>query len=225
MNLINLSDKELLLKTENLVKSEREVLTEILHHLREIERRRLYSDLRQPSLFAYCTNVLKYSNGEADRKIKAMRLIKELPQIEEKVLKGELSLTNLAKAKELFNQEEKTGGFGIKEKLEVLGELENKSTREAEKILLSRSSGPASEVKQEKGRKYISVRVKNEVWQKSEGKCQICKSNFALEIDHLKPISHGGNSDPENLRLLCRRCNQRAAIKKIGDEHMARYLT
>jgi 5-methylcytosine-specific restriction endonuclease McrA len=51
-----------------------------------------------------------------------------------------------------------------------------------------------------------------------------CAGVFALEIDHRKPRALGGNSEPENLRLLWRSCNQRAAIKSIGLEKMATFL-
>jgi hypothetical protein len=301
MDLRRISDQELLANTKNLVAREREVLLEVLHHLREIERRRLYSDLKQASLFDYCINVLKYSNAQADRRIKAMRAIKELPQIEEKISSGALSLTNVAKAQEFFRQEAKTTVLGSKEKLAVFENLENKSTREAERILLGQSSLPAPEVKERmrqvtteiteikfgadekllakfkklKGlmahrkphmnlaefmdelceialnqleltrkktknlpniirrapdvkssqRQYISVKMKKEVWQKSEGKCANCQSEFALETDHITPVSLGGDSNVENLRLLCRNCNQRAAITKIGEQTMQRFLT
>ncbi len=77
-----------------------------------------------------------------------MRLTRELPQIEKKISTGELSLTNAAKAKEFFSQEEKTVDLSARQKLEVLETLENKSTREAEKILLAQSSSPAPEVKE-----------------------------------------------------------------------------
>ena len=48
MNLKNLSDDSLISNTKNLVHKEREIITEILHHLREIERRRLFSKWSEP---------------------------------------------------------------------------------------------------------------------------------------------------------------------------------
>ncbi len=44
MNLQKLSDINLLNATENIVQKERELLLEILQHLQEIERRRLFSE-------------------------------------------------------------------------------------------------------------------------------------------------------------------------------------
>lgn len=68
-----------------------------------------------------------------------------------------------------------------------------------------------------------AARVSRQV--KSKGHCENCGSTYALEIDHRKPWAKGGTSTPENLRLLCRSCNQRSAIKAFGKEKMGRYLT
>ncbi len=134
------SDKELLSRTAVLVVRERELLTEVLRHLREIERRRLFCDLGYSSLYAYCIGEHKYSEGQTQRRIEAMRLMNELPQIEEKVASGELSLTNLAQARKYFRHEEKVAPVSIQKKIEVLEKLENKTSREGEKILLGESS-------------------------------------------------------------------------------------
>ncbi|MCX6117779.1 MAG: hypothetical protein NT027_09570, partial [Proteobacteria bacterium] len=69
MNLVQLSDNELHLETQTLVSQERQVLTKILHHLREIERRRLFSDFSCSSLFDYAVKMLGYSEGQAQRRI------------------------------------------------------------------------------------------------------------------------------------------------------------
>ncbi len=42
-NLKQISDETLLNETQKLVHQEREILSLVLHHLREIEKRRLYS--------------------------------------------------------------------------------------------------------------------------------------------------------------------------------------
>ena len=97
MNLKHLRDQELLANTEELVQTERSTLTKILHHLREIERRRLYSDKGCASLFEYTVKFLHYSEGQAGRRIQAMRLIKEIPEIGCKIESGALSLSNISK--------------------------------------------------------------------------------------------------------------------------------
>lgn len=315
MNLKKLSDQELLGNTKVLVQREREVLSDILNYLREIQARRLYSDLGYSSLFAYCVGSLKYSESQAQRRITAMRVISELPQIEEKVSNGELSLSNIVQAKSFFNQEDKVSIMSPGQKLLILESLKNKSSREGEKLLASQATVPPSPVKErvryvaenisevkfaaserllakmeklkgllahkrpgmnvgelfdelcnialEKlnpkgggigkkstkikasdtspkkqvhkspppaptvsaGRKYISVQTKRAIWSGANGKCEKCRSQYALEIDHRQPICQGGRSDEKNLRLLCRSCNQREALLKIGRPKMERFLT
>ena len=160
-----LKDQELLKTTADLVQKERHVLTLVLHHLQEVERRRLFSDLGYPSLFEYCVQELKYSEGQAGRRIQAMRLLKELPEIEPMIRSGSLSLTNLSQAQSYFrdvqkqahqkqtseNQgdqkqtiEESSIDGGLKRdqllsrtlKLEILQSLENTSSREGQKKLI-----------------------------------------------------------------------------------------
>ena len=53
MNLQSLPNEILLQNTLHLTRREREVTLEVLHHLREIERRLLYATLSCPSLFEY----------------------------------------------------------------------------------------------------------------------------------------------------------------------------
>jgi hypothetical protein len=58
-------------------------------------------------------------------------------------------------------------------------------------------------------REPIPRDVKLAVWQRDEGKCTECGSNFDLQYDHVIPFAMGGANTPDNLQLLCGRCNQR----------------
>jgi uncharacterized coiled-coil DUF342 family protein len=102
MKLSNLKDRELLSRTRALVQVERTTLTQVLHHLREIERRKLFSDLGYRSLFEYAVEELRYSEGQAGRRIQAMRLMREIPEMEKKVESGSLSLSNVSQAVGMF---------------------------------------------------------------------------------------------------------------------------
>lgn len=62
------------------------------------------------------------------------------------------------------------------------------------------------------------------VIKKAEGKCQNCGTSSRLEIDHRQSVAKGGGNDLNNLRVLCRSCNQRAAIQQLGLETMQPYL-
>lgn len=140
MNFKYVHDQEILAQLSQLVKNERELLTQILHHLREVEKRKLFSDLGYQSLFEYAVKELKYSEGQAGRRIQAMRLLKELPQIEEKIQDGSLSLTHISQAQSYFREKSKANEVLSKmDKAEVLQKIQNTSSRESEKIILALS--------------------------------------------------------------------------------------
>jgi hypothetical protein len=64
-----------------------------------------------------------------------------------------------------------------------------------------------------KNPRAIPQKVKRFIWHRDQGKCTKCHSYHALEIDHIQPIAVNGDSNPDNMRLLCRSCNQRASYK------------
>ncbi len=143
MNLSELNDRKLIDQTMGYVREERELLANILHHFAEIQRRRLFCDYQFKSLYHMAMGHFGYSEDQACRRINAMKLLRELPEIEAKITSGELSLTNLAAAQTLFRQEAKLDGtISPDAKLEILKAIASKSTREAERILLSYSSAP-----------------------------------------------------------------------------------
>ena len=59
------SDALLLSDLKTLVAKERELLIEVLNHLKEVEVRRLYLARGYSSLFSYMTDELKYSESSA----------------------------------------------------------------------------------------------------------------------------------------------------------------
>ncbi len=153
-NIKKLSDSELLGRTQELVAKERKLSTEILHHLMEVERRRLYAIRGFPSLFEYCVKKLGYSESAAQRRISSMRLLREIPEVEEQIQAGRLSLSVLSQAQSFFRNEAKSleKPIAVETKKEVLLKLEHKSTREAERELLLRSTNPQTVYRKERVR-------------------------------------------------------------------------
>jgi len=138
MNLKILTDESLHEHNIQGAREEREVLTRMLHQLRETERRRLFSKYKCTSLFDYAVRHLKYSGDQAHRRIQAMRLLKDLPEVEAKINSGALNLTNLALAQKLFVKRKRSGkAIEPEKKIEVLSRLEHQTTREAEKIVFA----------------------------------------------------------------------------------------
>jgi hypothetical protein len=294
MNLKSLDDQSLLTRTEKLVREERELLTNVLHHLREINQRRLFSALGYKSLFDFTVRRLGYPEDQAYRRIAAMKLLQELPEIEEKISQGEISLTHIGLAQSLFKQEKKTQQKEMthQEKLSVFEQISGKPVRQAERITFSLSSAPEiqrvdrivsvsenrvelklmasaelrSKIERLKGwlahtdphlslgelfnklcdlglqewdpsktaaprkrrvtRSQVTsqARIRSEVFLKAQNKCENCGSSYALEVDHIQPKALGGGNFAENLRLLCRSCNQRSAIDKFGQRKMEVFI-
>jgi 5-methylcytosine-specific restriction endonuclease McrA len=133
-----LDDKTLDQQTKNLVGQERELTVQILHYLQEINRRRYFAKRGYPSLFEYAVKELKYSESQAHRRIAAMRLVNDIPEVEEKLSNGHLTLATVAQAQTFFRQESKATGIARNndQKRDLLKKLEGKSKRTVEKTLI-----------------------------------------------------------------------------------------
>jgi len=74
------------------VKKEKEVLIEILCHIAEVDRRRLYLTFGYPSLYSYLTERMGYEGGGAQRRLDAARLSPFGPTVFSNLAQGELTL-------------------------------------------------------------------------------------------------------------------------------------
>ena len=126
-----LSDQNLLLKINTLVKEERKLLLEILHYLREVERRKVFADLGYDSLFKYCVWGLGYSEGQAQRRINAMRMMRDLPEVEKKIEEGRVNLSQLSLLQGFFKEKE----IVREEKLQLIEQVEKKSLDDTRRML------------------------------------------------------------------------------------------
>ncbi|MDG0816003.1 HNH endonuclease [Bdellovibrio svalbardensis] len=96
MNLRNLNQTELDQRMKTLAQRERDVLCEILLTIKEIDGRRMYLELGFPSLFDYLTKSVGYSEGSAQRRIDAARLLQEVPEMAPKIQSGEIKLSQVS---------------------------------------------------------------------------------------------------------------------------------
>jgi 5-methylcytosine-specific restriction endonuclease McrA len=330
MKLNFIQDNQLINLLKNKVKEEQKINLEVIELLREVQRRRLFSDFGHANILEFCIRELNYSEHQAYRRLRALKTIRDIPETMNHLKQGDLNLTTLnqlgqfvsvnkdkLKENQIVNLLEELKGqsknqthkilknkseeFNLKmpdchspqkysqsendsgelrihltlslEEKELLKKVQgllghsknNKNTNEKSVILLGlellkenlekkkfavtkrklnspdnksatqepkknpppkNTDAPEAEIKpNQNSSRMISASVKREVYQKAEGKCVICHSYHALEIDHVIAFSIGGtHHDSENLRLLCKNCNQRAAIKTFGQEQMDLFI-
>ncbi|WP_374028894.1 DUF222 domain-containing protein [Bdellovibrio bacteriovorus] len=132
-----LSNEELEQNLKSLVKQERELLSVILEHIQEVERRKLYLKMAYPSLFEYLTKNLGYSAGSAQRRIDAARLSKEIPELSAALETGALNLSQVSLVQKALRQNKKEAKISINtdEKRELLNHLAGKSFEESQVLV------------------------------------------------------------------------------------------
>ena len=95
IKLNKISDEQLTKSLENLCQNEQQVLSQILQHLCEIQRRSLVLKMGWPSLFEYCVKQLKFSESCAYKRILIAKYIGVYPQILHLLESGQTHLSNL----------------------------------------------------------------------------------------------------------------------------------
>lgn len=67
---------------------------------------------------------------------------------------------------------------------------------------------------------HISKRLRQQVAERAGGYCEYCKAPqrilIELQIDHIIPISAGGETTLDNLCLTCRHCNEFKSAHQSG---------
>ena len=126
LNLESITESDLGKNLESLCTKEREIISEVVAHLAELDRRGNYKAQGYSSLFSYCTEKLGYSEGAAMRRIKAARCLKDNPEIYQKLRAGKLTLCAISELSKVMTQENKT---------ELLSVTEGQSKRAVEKIV------------------------------------------------------------------------------------------
>ena len=92
-----LSDDDLLRRLSELLQQSRRVEAELVAHIGEIDTRRLYASKACPSIYVYCTEVLRLSEAEAYLRITAGRVARRHPVVLEMLRDGRLHLSGIAK--------------------------------------------------------------------------------------------------------------------------------
>jgi hypothetical protein len=91
----SLSDSELVARLPALVQAERPAMADVIEHLVEMERRRLYLSHAVSSLYRYCIERLGYAEDAALRRHRVAKLALRLPQVLAELRAGTMHLTGL----------------------------------------------------------------------------------------------------------------------------------
>lgn len=121
-----LDDDELIANIQMLTRGERRMTIGVLHHLNEIERRRLFLERGYGSLFDYCVRKLKYSASAAGRRIQAARCIRHHPEVLGLLGNHQLSLSTVFLIQPVLTEANKQS---------VLERVRGASHREVERVV------------------------------------------------------------------------------------------
>ena len=164
-----------------------------LRHLAEIDSRNLFFRQGFFSLFDYAVRELGYSEGAAYRRIKAMKLCRELPETANRLQSGKLSLSAASQLQVFFEKQDKK----IKEKAKKALPLKSAARRVS-----------VNEVKEQKksGEEQILIKTLEHL-KTGEG--------FQNEnLNSLKPLSQ---KEKENLVKRVEGCSTRATEKLLSE--------
>src|SRR5258708_24159485 len=128
-----LGNEELLAGLARLVQRERDLLSDLLAHLAELDERRLFLALGFSSLFAYCTEALGLCRSSAGRRIAAARVCRKYPEAFARVAAGELQLSVLSVLAQYLDPENAT---------ELFEACSRRSFEQVEELLAARFPKP-----------------------------------------------------------------------------------
>jgi hypothetical protein len=106
----------------------------ILIHLIEMEARKVYAKRGFENLYQMLVRHYKQSEGAANRRLQAMRLLRDVPAAQKSLLSGEVNLTTLSMTQIQIRHEERLSGqkISIDRKVEIVNCIKNKTQRETE---------------------------------------------------------------------------------------------
>lgn len=129
MDLRPLTDDVLLARLEVLVAQERENISEIVDHLREVDSRQIVLDRGFSTLWDYCTRKLGYSEAAAALRIRAARAAATAPRVIDDLRSGAITLDAVMRLYPHLTNEnasmliEKTSGASKKEVMQFVAQL------------------------------------------------------------------------------------------------------
>ncbi len=156
-----LTHAELTAKIKSLATQERHLTEQILWHIAEVDRRRLFLRLAYSSLFDYLTREIGYTPGSAQRRIDAARLLQKLPEVADKIKSGDINLGQISKLQQAQRQLKKETGQTVNLEVQksLLAKIEKQSLEETEQILAQHFDLRLEVAEKKRTQKDESVRI------------------------------------------------------------------
>ena len=135
--LVKIADQDLHLQVQDLATQERRLTKIVIEHIAEVDRRKLFLKMAYPSLYEYLTRGIGYSEGAAQRRIDAARLLLIHPQMGEQIAQGTLQLSQVSKVQRICRQIKKDTGTRVtaEKQKTVLGKIQNQNAKQTDLIL------------------------------------------------------------------------------------------
>ena len=132
-----LKDCDLNQKIKHLAEQERKITQEVIASIAEVDRRQFFLRMGYPSLYAYLTLEIRYSEGAAQRRIDAARLFNKVPEVSDKIVQGTINLSQISKMQKAVRQIKKESGVAVSLTLQkiVLEKMENKNSVQSDLVL------------------------------------------------------------------------------------------
>ncbi len=113
----------------------------------------------------------------------------------------------------------KAEALGV-DKSAVVWDLLNRWVKEELEFARCLSNNEADTIERAQTRRQsISRRLQNAIYARDGLKCRECGAEPGpdlLQLDHIVPVSAGGQNELRNLRVLCRDCNLRKSNKVVA---------
>jgi hypothetical protein len=152
-NIKRFEDQKLISSLKGMFEDEDKREPMVLLHLLEIESRLLYAKMGFDSLFRMLIVFFKRSESSANRRIRAMYLLKDVPQAQRSLAAGEVNLMTLSMAQCQIRTQEKITGerVSLEQKIEIVEAIKNKTQAQTEvelfKVLPQTASHPKVQIR------------------------------------------------------------------------------
>ena len=183
VNLKTISDDQLIDDLKSLALQERKIQKQIILHIVEIDRRKLYLTKGFSSLFEYLTDFIGFSRGTAQRGIDAARLSYDVPEVIDHIEEGSIKLSQVSLLQQSFREVHAKTKTKVSQEIkkDLVAELIDKSVIESQVVVKQRLDIELKQAPKIQHQKDESVRLEitlsKSQWQKLEKMRQLLSNS------------------------------------------------